>query len=135
MGNPCVLTLPNMTLGENRTDQRKGRKIMKFQVNIQITGIDSSVLTNADLKKALGLGKNEGIGVDLTSLTDAVAEALREKGAAVCHRSAKENLTCSIPLKVEGKLAKVDLTAPKASRKPKKTDAEKRAELLESLGL
>jgi len=108
---------------------------MKFQINRQVTAINSSRVTDKDLAKAMHLGKNEAVGLDVEAIVEQVRAALSGKGAVACRRSASQNLTVSIPMKVEGSyLAKVDLSAPKAT-KAKQTDEEKRQALLSDLGL
>jgi hypothetical protein len=101
---------------------------MKIQLNITATVIDSHLIGDQDVAKAMKLGKNQGVGLDLEAL---VRKAL-DDGAfkvQVCRRSANKNLTVTLPVKAEATLVAMDLTA-KA-----KTDEEKATALRAALGL
>lgn len=108
---------------------------MKFQVNVQITLRDSANLTDAELKQALKLGKNEAPAIDVESILRTVSASIKGKGFRPCRRSqSKGSLTVAIPMVVEGKhLGKVNLT--EAAETGKKSDADKKADLLKDLGL
>lgn len=108
---------------------------MKFQVNVQITLRNSAALTDAELSKALSLGKNEVAAIDVETILRTVAAQLKGKGLRPARRSqAKGSITVSLPVVVEGKhLGKINLT--EAAKGDKKSDADKKADLMKELGL
>lgn len=109
---------------------------MKFQVNVQATMINSALVSDKDLGRAMKLAKNEGVAFDVQALGAAIAKELAKRLPQAVRRSKGDNLTVAIPLKVEANLlTKVDLSAPQVKGASKKTDEEKRQSLLADLGL
>ena len=106
---------------------------MKIQLNITATVIDSHLIEDKDVAKAMKLGKNQGVGLDLEALVRKALDAGAFK-VQVCRRSVNKNLTVTLPVKAEATLVAVDLTA-KAEAKGKKTDEEKATALRAALGL
>ena len=106
---------------------------MKFQVNLTVTAIGTNSINDAELSKQLKLGKNEVAAIDLDAVMQAVTAELAGK-VQPCRRSKNGNLSITFPLKVEGShLRVVNVADQPAKASSKKTDAERRQELLSEL--
>ena len=107
---------------------------MKLQVGINFSMIDSKATSDADIRAAMKLGKNEVVALDVAALAEQIAQHLKDQGVKMFKRSSTGGLNVSCPVKVEAAALKASLSDV-APKKSKKTEEEKKASLLASLGL
>lgn len=107
----------------------------KFQINCTITLSSSKGISDQEFQSSLDLGSNEGVGFDVAAMAKAITEALEAAGVMAAHRSQAGNMTVSLPIKVEGSgmVKKTSLVGKKVGGKM--TDEEKKARLLQELGI